>query len=185
MSRRIISLDCETTGLSEFEQEAWEIGYAWVDGDLRKCWQLPLRKPDATQVEALEIGHYSERAHPLQGLAREMISGSSCHPALAATYIAHDLEGATILGAAVQFDLRFVAEFLRYWLGDGQSRPWHHRALDLGSYCAGAKGTPHPSPTQTLADRVPNQAAHTALGDALWNIEVYKAYRELAWLTAP
>lgn len=174
----IISLDCETTGLSEFKHEAWEIGYAALDGSVRRCWQLPLRRPRAADKRALEIGQFARRyQYNTEGRAVETQSGEDFWPWTVASSIAADLTDATILGAAVQFDLRFVAEFLRSHLGDSRSRPWHHRALDLGSYVAGLERSPEPLSTSAMADIVPNEVAHTALGDALWNIEVYEHYR--------
>jgi hypothetical protein len=52
--------------------------------------------------------------------------------------------------------------------------------LDLGSYVAGSLAEDRPVGTEGIALYVPNDEAHTALGDARWNMEVYNLVRTRA-----
>lgn len=173
----IVSLDLETTGLDERVHEAWEVALV-TEGGEETCYQFPLRKPmKYASLEALRIGGFVDR-YQCQGKSDAYQEGSSTR--FAESTAAHHLrvrtDGATLMGCAIQFDMRFLAELLR---AHGQEPSWHHRGLDLGSYAAGAVGEPEPLRSADMAKRFArNDEAHTALGDARWNWQVYRYLQE-------
>lgn len=175
----IVSLDLETTGLDERIHEAWEVALVTEDGRT-VCWHFPMRKRflDMDNV-ALQIGHFDERYACEGRMAfRTMGKGSVETAPNHAVRELHDLtDGATLLGCAIQFDMRFLTDLYRGW---GFEPNWHHRALDLGSYAAGCLGLPEPLSSARMAECVPNPEAHTAVGDARWNWKVYRRYQRFA-----
>lgn len=181
MNSRLFSVDLETTGLDERRQEAWEVGIVIPaspgeperDTDVEILYQFPIRRWAEAEPEALAVGQFHERyVSPPAGWAYDPAFKMHVKAIEAARAIADLTAGLHPLGAAVQFDLRFLAELLRAW---GQNPQWHHRVLDLGSFAAGVVGADGPIPTRTLSETlVENTAAHTALGDARWNLEVYE-----------
>lgn len=194
--KKIVSLDLETTGLDPERHELWEIGIVPLDASKPVlhyqvgCCALYNADPTALQIG----GFYDRYGYPpvasdgerLMPFVHDMTNPSvigegdsqraldyTIEPAWsAARTIAEALDGATLLGAAVQFD----AGFLGPWLRDvGFAPSWSHRMLDLGSFCAGAWGATAPLSTKAIAERFPNDAVHTALGDARWNMDVYRS----------
>lgn len=172
----IVSLDLETTGLDERIHEAWEVALVTESGE-ETCWQFPLRKRfnEASQ-KALEIGGFLERYSVERGLAMSDHGSGRTHlrPEWAAEQLHARTVGATLMGCAIQFDMRFLTELMRAY---GVEPEWHHRSLDLGSYAAGVLEDVVPLSSAELAAGVPNPDAHTALGDARWNWEVYRWLR--------
>lgn len=167
----LISLDLETTGLDERRHEPWEVALVAADGEAL-CYQFDvnLEKADG---EALQIGSYYSRimagGHP----AYDMIEQEGISSTEAYRNIARLTEGKTLMGCAVHFDARFLAALLR----KNKFQPaWHHRYLDLGSFVAGATGENLPCSSREMAEIIPNEYAHTALGDAHWNWEVYRKW---------
>src|SRR6266540_869652 len=139
----LVSLDLETTGLDERCHEAWEIAYVTEGGD-EFCYQFPLRRPHLADPKALEIGGFNERYWSgafIAGKAYDSIQEGPVTPRVAAAVIQKALRGATLMGCAVQFDMRFLAELLRSY---GREPEWHHRVLDLGSFAAGCLGETQP-----------------------------------------
>lgn len=170
----IVSLDLETTGLDERIHEAWEVALVDDMGGVH-CWQFPLRKRFMdTSPEALNIGGFHERYVVERGWCVTPFAASRYDPELVAEIIAKRLEGVTLMGCAIQFDMRFLAELLRAY---DVEPTWHHRALDLGSYAAGVFDKPEPMSSKTMQEIVPNHDAHTALGDARWNWQMYHYLR--------
>lgn len=169
----LVSLDLETTGLDERIHEAWEV--ALVDEAGREtAYQFPLRKSlDDASREALRIGGFMERHEATHGGVFWGGHGWNrwVSPKGAARILQQRTKGATLLGCAIQFDMRFLTELLRAY---GFEPEWHHRGLDLGSFAAGALGEREPLRSAVMAERiVPNDQAHTALGDARWNWSIY------------
>jgi DNA polymerase III epsilon subunit-like protein len=191
---RLISVDCETTGLDPLRHEVWEIALVPVcrypddpdevaDTGPERLYQLPVNL-NAAEPDALKIGGYNDRAmgvQPGRAYRWKPESGTTYEdiPILgAALEIQQALDGATLLGMSVHFDAGFIHEFLRKVLGRSTSPPWHHRFLDLGSYAGGAERAGRSFASLTLADRIPNLNAHSALDDARWNTEVYHAIND-------
>lgn len=196
MSRPLISLDLETTGLDIQRHEAWEVGLAaandaalekfasWRRGTTWLGWEFPVRDLAAAEAGALQVNDYYQRAkvHPNGTLARrlhepERSLAAEKAPGNAALEIARYLDGACLMGCAVQFDMRFLEKLL---LDYGVRPSWHHRGLDLGSYSAGIRGAAYPDSSGSMAEVIPNDEAHTAVGDALWNVKVFESLQQSA-----
>lgn len=178
----MISLDLETTGLDERVHEAWEIGMVCMDTAVEYLYELPVRNLALAQPEALAVNRYYDRSCVLPGSSTGHSTTNGHFREIAPEGMAHEiaaiLGGRTLMGCAVSFDMRFLAALLRTY---GEEPSWHHRSLDLGSYAAGVLGAEDPYPSGALArEFVPNDEAHTALGDARWNVKVYKFLRERA-----
>lgn len=182
---KIVSLDLETTGLDPRIHEVWEVGVVPLDESRPPLhYHFPVGKLAVADPEALKIGRFYDR-FTWPGVDQEngqmrattlvdsLMPGEDHIPAYdAARYIAEALDGATLLGAAVHFDAGFLAPLLRQY---GLAPTWHHRFLDLGSFCAGAWGSTKPLATKSIADRIPNADAHNAFADAQWNAAVYRS----------
>lgn len=177
---RIVSIDIETTGIDPQSHETWEVAVVPLEGiegrePEPRCYQLPVTLVGA-ESEALKVGGYRDRYLDVApGTAvRRWPSGAVTvellHEALLWTH--EQLRDATLLGCSVHFDASFLAELFRR---QGYNpAPWHHRYLDLGSYAGGAWGAKSALSSRAMADRYPNDAAHDAFADALWNVQVYQ-----------
>lgn len=196
MNHKIVSLDLETTGLDVERHEVWEVGIVPLDVSKPTLhYQLTCECLGDADPEALRIGRFYERYtypplvfsgqnafHYAHDMANPSVIGEDDdqqaleytieHAYSAARTISEALDGATLLGAAVHFDERFLGAWLRQ---HGFTPSWSHRVLDLGSFCAGAWGSVKPLSTKAISDRIPNEAVHTALGDAQWNMDVYRS----------
>lgn len=196
---KIVSIDLETTGLRPDIHDPWEVAIVPHDHSRPSLhYHLCARNLPEADPMSLRIGGFWERyshpqefyiaahevsveyAHDMTGETlidngdegQEMVPYQAGPAEAAARNIAEALDGATLLGAAVHFD----ASFLDPWLREHGAAPsWSHRFLELGSFCAGAWGATKPLSTKAISDRIPNDAVHTALGDAKWNLEVYRS----------
>lgn len=163
----IAFLDIETTGLDPLKHEILEVGIILRHGVPSEPaevihFSLPIDLTVADE-KALEINKFAERRIALQGLMRE--------PEWAKEMLARRLDGALVVGNNVQFDLRFIEQFL------GEA-PWYYSPLDLKAFVAGRCGMRQPASTKLIAEvagvPIPTDA-HTALVDANWNRRVYDA----------
>lgn len=189
---QLVSVDIETTGLDPQRHEIWEIAAVDVESGNKLGWKLPVYKLQEAEPGALTVGGFYEngckdpdycestvkvRAKPLDyptAVRRYTHEPETALVGAVAEEVAKFLDGAALLGASVHFD----AEFLREWLRQNrQCGTWHHRYLDLGSFAAGAWGAKQALSSKAMSDRYPNENAHNALADALWNIKVYEAIR--------
>lgn len=173
---KLISVDIETTGLDPTRHEAWEIALVPMEQDTDLTpwhFHMPVTLVGA-ENRALEIGDFLKRYEaPPHGIARELVTKQSIHVGDAVRAIQQRLSGNRLMGAAVHFDASFLRElFRRHGFEDPQ--PWHHRHFDLGSFAAGVLDQPEPMKSAQMQQVVPNEQAHTAFGDAQWNIEMYK-----------
>jgi len=178
----LISVDIETTGLDPTRHEAWEIALVKVnqhDGDdpdfepFECCFHMPVTLIGA-EAKALEVGDFFARYdRPSCGKAYDTTRNSIIHVDNATAILFEQLKGSRLLGASVHFDAAFLSELFRR--RGCEPTPWHHRHLDLGSFAGGLWGYGQPLGTAALQEQhVPNTEAHTALGDARWNVEVWK-----------
>lgn len=197
---KIVSVDLETTGLLLDPHEVWEVGIVPLDSG-REHMHYQFQPTDLEQAspQALQVGGFYERFDWIGDprVARDMLvegiiteedeetekvtEKPSGHKALtgaaeACWKIARELEGATLLGLNVGgFDAPFLTALLRRY---GHSPTWSYRALDLGSFAAGAWGAKAPLSGKAISERlekhgIKNRGAHNAYNDALWNTDAY------------
>lgn len=178
----MISLDLETTGLDPERHEAWEVGLVDLKTNAEYLWEFPVQDLKAAEAGALQVNGYYERCSTsleagglvtrLRGSVQGTVDPGTAQPEDAVFEIAKATAGQKILGCSVHFDLRFLEKLLVFY---GAAPAWHHRVLDLGSFAAGVLGYDRPLASVELARTVsPNDNAHTALGDARWNVTVYR-----------
>jgi DNA polymerase III epsilon subunit-like protein len=165
--------DIETSGLDPFKHDVIEFGYVLTDERLTVQAETSFSVPFDIEVAdegALEVNGWGQRE-----FAGEMAVGA------AAGKLIRDLAGATMVVNSLQFDLTFTSVFLhRYGQDiDGFSpSPWSHRSVDLKSVTAGRLGLPlHKLTTGGIMRHygLRNASAHTALGDAWFNLDWYRA----------
>ena len=165
-------LDTETTGLDPYKHELVEVAIIVRDDIGGGTWRrrdpvhfaLPCDLAHASD-KALEINRYWER--------RSELHEAEISHVQARELLTETLEGATVIGNAVSFDLRFIENLLR-------ATPWHYMTLDLKSWVAGICGMSAPASTKLVAEvsgvEIPD-GYHSALVDAGWNERVYDALR--------
>jgi DNA polymerase III alpha subunit (gram-positive type) len=165
VTKHLVFLDCETTGLDPSQHHIWEIAYAVDDGPIKSSF-VPHSVVGADPV-ALRIGRYQERFH-FEG-----------DPAAFVKELRAALSGNTLVGSNPAFD----AAFLRARWGEA---PWHYALLDLKSYAMGALGLDRPPKMEQIATQLGAIAPdHTAAGDVqtlrqCFN-ELRNIYAEAAW----
>ena len=182
-------LDIETTGLNPRRDEIIEVAMLrWPENDHR-LFSLPISEQNADE-NALEINHYWERRDEL--LRREVTQRA------AEANFLWGLKDRVVVGNNVQFDLRFIEEWLIYhdvedstpwhYHDVEDSTPWHYHPIDIKAFVAGrhwngyhALGLP-PWSTADIARaaEVPLPSnAHSAFADAKWNRDVFLKFFEL------
>lgn len=169
MTRRIVFVDVETTGLDPRRHEVWEIATVERSGPAR-LWYPELNRQKWGQADptALEISGFWQRRESSPQSPREV-----------AALLSDWLGGVTFAGANPAFDDAFLSEFVRR---HQYPVTWHHRLLDVPVYVAGALGL---EPGLSLSEAaeavgidVSGYERHTALGDARLVRDVYQAVRE-------
>lgn len=177
--RPVCFLDTETDGLHH-QCRAWEIAVIRRDTDGTECtheWFLPLDLRHANP-QALHVGRFWDR-HP----AGRKVSGKPevpCRPTTPVHDVARDLMkvtfGATLVGASPHFDADVIARLLR---NEGYMPSWHYRLRDVGSLASGLVGYDVGGLDGALEaldlPGVPEQARHTAYGDAAAARDIYGA----------
>lgn len=159
-SRELWFLDIETSGLDPNYHEPIEVAYINQQGRFEE-FSLPFDEGKADDT-ALEVNGWGKRK-----FARQLSHEAAC------ALMASTLEGAIIVSNNVAFDVSFLEAFMRRNHFDP---PWHYSNIDLKSLVAGRLGV---SPLQVSTSSiikhtgVTNPSAHTALGDAEWNLNVY------------
>jgi len=128
MTRRLLLIDTETTGLDSSRHEVWEIAVAERHGP-EHLWRI---EPDLTLAEpkALEVGRFYERT---ANTTRHSDPGLVCD---VAGYRGADAywSAPRKLAANPTFDAGFLTALLRK---HGQAATWHYRLRDIGSMAYG------------------------------------------------
>lgn len=170
---KIVFLDTETTGLDPNRHELLEVAMlvrtqSHPGSDLTINFSLNI-DPLKADPKALEVNHYFERQD-------ELLKMRISH-ALAGRFLLQQLTDAVVVGNNVQFDLRFVAEFLLTRTNVENCTPWHYNPVDIKALAAGKLGLGEPPwSTERIAQaaNVPLPTdQHTAFADACWNRNVY------------
>lgn len=164
---QIVYLDTETTGLSVYDNDVWEVAWAIGDGPI-KSGTLRHEVVNA-DPKALELNHYFERVSTLPPVEDEELWAV--------------LKGNVICGMNPSFDARFLSY---YFLKRGftLTDPWHYRLLDIEAYAMGALGYSIPQSFRTIAAKLGergytiSEPDHTAGGDVKATREVHKALME-------
>lgn len=177
----LISLDLETTGLDPERHQAWEVGVVDLRDNAEYWFEFPVRDLRAADAGALQVNDYYEVNSVPAGSQYGSATGVAATPDVddgwyqldtLAYLLARLTAGKTLLGANVHFDARFLGDLIQYY---GARPAWNHRYLELGSWAAGVLGYDRPLSTAELARTVtPNDDTHSALGDARWNVDVYR-----------
>lgn len=165
MSRRVIVVDVETTGLDVRFAQVLEV--AAVDlrtGELLEFVPL-LDRRFLNQVEpmAFAINRYYERRVFERELGDEETRARY-------RQLREMLSGATLAGVNPRFDAALLLRSFGILL-DTWTEPWHHRLVDLSSYTAGALGV-DPAELPGLDEccallGVNREERHSATADAL------------------
>jgi oligoribonuclease (3'-5' exoribonuclease) len=174
MKHRLVFLDIETTGLDPRVHDMLEVAMVVrdpfdeaVDEEIGFAMAINLAAADP---RALEVNRYQQR---LPELRRAQIDDAGALALLMTT-----LRGAIVVGNNVQFDLRFIEQFL-VECESPDTTPWFYSPVDLKALAAGrlSMGEP-PWSTNKVADAagvpIPD-GYHSALVDAKWNRDVYDA----------
>lgn len=174
----MISIDVETTGLDPERHEVWEVGAVDLRDNAEHWYEFPVRRLREADPGALKINNYYWNNSVAPGDTQAMsISGIAMNPRDAAFELARLTSGETLLGCAVHFDALFLGNLLRFY---DAAPAWRHRHLDLGSFAAGVMGKSKPMSSAEMArDLIENDDPHSALGDARWNVEVYRTLQAI------
>lgn len=171
MTRSVVVVDTETTGLDPDRHDACEVGWVTLGG-VGSGWFVPPHSTRRADPDALRINRYFER---IAGVPIDLTytGARQLHTALI---------GNTLAGSNPTFD----AEFLEMVFADAgltPTAPWHHRLLDLAAYAAGVLGI-HPGELEGLdkvAARlglpVDPERSHTAYGDAVLTARCFNELR--------
>jgi oligoribonuclease (3'-5' exoribonuclease) len=165
---RIVFVDSETTSLDDRTGQVTELAWCHLTGPSERL-VLPHFTHEADQ-QSLDIQQHH---------ARELWDASTWASREDMDHLRVELTEATLAGANVGFDLRFLSNIFH-------DRPWHYRTLDVEAYAAGALGW---ECGRTLSDTAARLRAmgftvhhsdHTAQHDVLSARDVYIAARTYA-----
>lgn len=170
---KLLFMDTETTGLSRYQHEVWEIAYVLANHTpqgleilKRQLYWIKPRNMQTADPMALKInGFYS----------RWTGEHSWDDPEEAALQIARDSVGTHLIGAVPDFDAHFVSMFM---LQNSYHPGWHYHLIDIETLIAGRLHLTPPYKSENLFEQLglsrdyPNK--HTAMGDvnqliACWN----------------
>lgn len=170
-----VYLDIETTGLDPVKHQILEVAMIFDGAPATRLrsvdevhFSLAIDPVRASQA-ALRINRYDERQGELR--TRELL------PHVAAYTLIRALADRVVVGNNVQFDMRFIENFLRQQGADDPT-PWNYHLIDVKALAAGRfQMGPAPWKTEAVAAAagVPlSDDAHTAMADAQWNKAVYE-----------
>lgn len=162
---RYAFLDIETSGLNPVLHEPIEVAYILEPDEVTVGVSLPFHE-DTADPMALEVNGYGKR--PFLPMMDSFTFAKKLHG---------DLRDRIIVGNNVQFDMNFLREFLSR-VSPLLLPTWQHHVVDLKAIAGGALGLEPPWKTNELCELLsvdpPGKEAHTALGDARWNLMFYK-----------
>lgn len=148
-----VYLDTETTGLTPYEHEVWEVAYA-VDNEPIVSSPVPHTGRNADPA-ALEMNGYRDRAVLIDHWTGETAWRVRSFEDTLRT----ELDGATLVGANPAFDAAFLRARWGY-------TPWKYRLLDIEAYAMPLLGLAEPRGLAYIAEQLGIQAPnHTAAGD--------------------
>lgn len=184
---RLVFVDIETTSLDPVTGEVWEVGAiardltaegpnTYIETEYHAF--LRVDHLETADLVALDIGGYHER-HP-EGDRGDIIGPGPDGVRVTAPYsFAKDFEkltrDATLVGANVRFDERFLNDYLRK---HHRVPSWFFRLCDVEALAQGYCGLVLPTGLAKCANilEIPNEyVAHEALSDALLARDVYDA----------
>lgn len=175
----IAFVDTETLGLHPDRHAIWEVALVLYDPDadeVTDCheWQPTLTDEELAQGDpiGMEIGRFAQRRLKPEGqtpkydMVREFIELT---------------DGAHLAGAVVSFDeerLRRLADrlYLRHC--------WHYHLIDVEAVAVGALAARGVAPSlpwksdalgEALGVGIDEEDRHTAMGDAMWALQMYRA----------
>lgn len=164
----IVFVDTETTGLDPDRHSMWELALIRrdTDGDHEFHWQFAVDVA-AADAAALRISKFYDRNQVLDEPIVQLkpVAAAGWGTGKLARYVAHLLDGATLVGAVPSFDASFIERWLRK---NGQCPTWHHRLRCVESLTAGHLGNPDVGGLAGCCKAlgVAQEDEHTALGDA-------------------
>ena len=185
----LLCIDTETTGLDPFKHDLLDLSYAYVNpnsgeqlGEIRKI-HFPLSTGWTLNADpkALEVNGYDTNYVPPTWSA--FVNGGGLDELYAV--LGPDV---MLMGANIQFDIRFLAQFFRKyedylqrtdkWFPLVNTQPWYYKAFDIQTYYAGqAIFNPFFMPSLSqLCDLlgVDNTGAHDSSEDVRRTIECYQ-----------
>lgn len=158
-------LNIETSGL-EPHHEPIEVAYIIEDADTgeeltRQLVTLAFDHESA-DPKALEINGWGKREFT-----------PVVDPWWFAKVLEQDLKDVEVIGNNVQFDMQFLDRFLRR---HGYKPSWRYHVVDVKAIAGAVLGQRPPWSSEELCEALGMPAqAHTALGDAEWNRELFHA----------
>lgn len=164
---RYAFLDIETSGLDPIKHEPIEVAYLIYENEehsYTRNLSLPFNIHEG-EPKALEVNGFGKREFPPMWDLR-FFAGT----------LQTDLENTWIIGNNVQFDMGFLVEVLRKF---HRVPTWKYHLIDVKAVAAGKLNMKPPWSTDKMCAKlgidVPGVRAHTALGDAEWNRDVWEA----------
>lgn len=163
MSKTLIFIDTETTGLDPRWHYIWDLAYiirepgrAWQDVEWQHFFDVDLETADPY---ALRIGQY---------WTRKPAQSSPTPNSMILNRIMRDFDGAILVGACPWFDANMLEATIRR---AGGVPTWDHHLIDVETLAAGKRGLKpgwtFKSVLEAYGLEYPCEAdRHTALGDA-------------------
>lgn len=184
---RLVFIDTETTSLRP-DRRAWEIGLIVRDpgkDDTEHRWFVDTSDLDLGNADpaSLRIGRFYDR-HPGMGCEHDPWDSTCCYEEFVLSQVEQLTRGAHPVGAVPNFDAEVLGTRMR---AHGICPSWHYHLIDVETlavgYIAGATTLDVgrlPWDSDWLHQQlglapVPEDARHTALGDARWARDVYDA----------
>lgn len=178
MTRQLVIVDCETTGLNPTIHKILEVAAinTATDEVIHFSPRIDSISLGNADPPAMQINRYYER-----GAWKNMLTNDATAEQFAR--LRDMLAGNTLGGCNPRFDADFLTQNVVLF----DPGPWHHRLADLSSYAGGALGIPaHELPgLEGVCERlgVVNEDPHSALGDAVATAECFRKLAALKGAT--